>query len=277
MKTNQNTKRIYSKNATYQKFEVLQTNRNKRHRYNEFLIEGVRNINEAIKNNWEIVSFIYSFEENMSRWAVDVLGNHKTLVNFELPLALLGELSGKDNTSELLAIIKMKENEENHPSLSSNPIIALFDRPSNKGNLGTLLRSCDAFGVEQLIITGHAVDIYEPDVISASMGSFFKVPFVRLSDKVAIETYMNELRKIYPTLQVIGAESNMEKNLYEVDLTTPVLFLIGNEADGLNRYYQEMSDTLVTIPMDEKSAATSFNVSCAATVLFYEAIRQRSM
>ena len=270
-----NVQRIYSKNATYQKFEVLQTNRNKRHRYNEFLIEGVRNINEAINNNWEIVSFIYSFEENLSRWAIDTISGHKTETNYELPIALLGELSGKENTSELLAILKMKGNEESHPRLSSNPIIALFDRPSNKGNLGTLLRSCDAFGVEQLIITGHAVDIYEPDVISASMGSFFKVPFVRLSDKIEIETYLDELRQNYPSLQVIGAESKMEKNLYEVDLTTPVLFLIGNEADGLNRYYLDISDTLVTIPMNEASSASSFNVSCAATVLFYEAIRQR--
>ena len=270
-----NVQRIYSKNATYQKFEVLQTNRNKRHRYNEFLIEGVRNINEAIKNNWEIVSFIYSFEANLSRWAIDTISCHKTETNYELPIALMRELSGKEDTSELLAILRMKGNEESHHKFSANPIIALFDRPSNKGNLGTLLRSCDAFGVEQLIITGHAVDIYEPDVISASMGSFFNVPFVRLSDKTEIETYLNQLRKNYPSLQVIGAESNMEKNLYEVDLTAPVLFLIGNEADGLNRYYLEISDTLVTIPMNETSSASSFNVSCAATVLFYEAIRQR--
>ena len=274
---NRKVQRIHSKNATYQKFEVLQTNRNKRHRYKEFIIEGVRNINEAIKNNWEIVSFVYSFEENLSRWAIDTINVHKTKTNYELPNTLMRELSGKENTSELLAILKMKENEGNYTRFSSNPIIALFDRPSNKGNLGTLLRSCDAFGVEQLIVTGHAIDIYEPDVISASMGSFFRVPFVRLSDKVAIEKYMSELRQNYPSLQVIGAESNTGKNLYQVDLTTPILFLIGNEADGLNRYYLEISDTLVTIPMDKKSSATSFNVSCAATVLLYEAIRQRSM
>jgi 23S rRNA (uridine2479-2'-O)-methyltransferase len=60
------TQKIYSNNAMYQKIEVLKTNRNKRYKYNEFLVEGVRNINEAIKNNWTIISFIYSFETQLS-------------------------------------------------------------------------------------------------------------------------------------------------------------------------------------------------------------------
>jgi len=59
-------------------------------------------------------------------------------------------------------------------------------------------------------------------------------------------------------------------------MTTPVLFLIGNETDGLNQHYCEISDVMATIPMSEQSLSSSFNVSCAATVLFYEVIRQRN-
>ena len=86
----------------------------------------------------------------------------KTEVNYTLTAQLLKELSGKEETSELLAIIEMREDRLENVALSSNPFIVLFDRPSNKGNLGTMIRSCDALGVDMLIITGHAVDLYEP-------------------------------------------------------------------------------------------------------------------
>ena len=195
--------------------------------------------------------------------------------NYELTESLMNELSGKEDTSELIAIVKMKSNAENDIEMSENPIIALFDRPSNKGNLGTLLRSCDAFGVEKLMITGHCVDIYDPDVISASMGSFFKLPFIRLSDKVEIDSYIANLKLKYPLLKIIGTSVVAESAIYEVDMTNPVLLLIGNETNGLNRYYSEISDIIATIPMSEQSSASSFNVSCAATVVFYEASRQR--
>ena len=64
--------KVYSKNSTFQKFEVLKTNRNKRHRYNEFLVEGVRSLNEAVKNNWNIKSLIYD-KSNLSGWAKDMI------------------------------------------------------------------------------------------------------------------------------------------------------------------------------------------------------------
>ena len=78
------------------------------------------------------------------------------------------------------------------------------------------------------------------------MGSFFHVPFFRLAD------------------------------LQDIDMTTPVLFIIGNETDGLNQHYVNICDIMATIPMSDNSSASSLNVSCAATVMFYEANRQRS-
>ena len=174
--------KIYSKNAAYQKFEVLKTNRNKRYKYNEFFVEGVRNINEAIRNGWTIQSFLYCPEMGLSNWAKDILRTVKTEVNYELTEALMKEISSKEDTSELLAVVKMRDDRLEDLVLSDNPVIALFDRPSNKGNLGTIIRSCDSFGLDGLLITGHAVDLYEPDVVSSSMGSFFNVHTVRVED-----------------------------------------------------------------------------------------------
>ncbi|MFA7689291.1 MAG: hypothetical protein WCX96_04320, partial [Bacilli bacterium] len=91
--------KISTKNAIFQKLEALKINRNKRHKYNEFFVEGVRNVNEAIKNNWDIVSFIYSYEKPLSNWAKDVIKNIKTKINYELTNNLMIDISDKGNTS----------------------------------------------------------------------------------------------------------------------------------------------------------------------------------
>ena len=264
---------ISSKNATYQKFEVLKTNRKKRHRYQEFIIEGVRNINEAVRNNWQISSFLYAQERPLSGWANDLLSTTQTQVNYALIPRLMDELSSKTDTSELMAIVHM--NRPLHKIISKNPVIALFDRPSNKGNLGTMLRSCDALGVDQLILTGHSVDIYDPEVISSSMGSFFSVPFKIIASNKAVDSYIAELKKLWPSLKVIGTTEQAKAAIYEVDMTTPVLLLLGNEKDGLSRRLEDICDIQAMIPMHKDSSASSFNVSCAATAVFYEVNRQR--
>lgn len=269
------TLKVSTKNAAYQKFEVLKTNRNKRYKYNEFFVEGVRNINEAIKNHWHICSFLYTTEKPLSDWAKNILNSVKTDTNYELSYPLMEELSGKEDTSELLAVVQMRDDNLSRLSFSSNPVIALFDRPSNRGNLGTIIRSCDALGIEALIITGHAVDMYDPEVIVSSMGSFFHMTVMRVSDNNQLLEFVSSMKEQYPDFKTIGTTAHKQHPLYDCDLTRPVMFMIGNETDGLCRMFAEQSDILVTIPMSENSSASSFNVACAATVMLYEAARQR--
>jgi len=269
---------IFSKNSTFQKFEVLKANRNKRHRYGEFIVEGVRNINEAIKNNWHIKSFIYPRKRELSNWAKENL-QLSSGKNYAITDELMAELSNRSEPSELLAILDMtppmRDSGGSTNSTQFSPTIVLFDRPSNKGNLGTMLRSCDAFGIEQLILTGHGVDIYEPEVIQASMGSFFKIPFMRLDDKGEIEGYITKLREEYPEIAIIATAENSGQAIYNLQLTKPLLIMLGNEKDGLNRHLLSLCDYIAEIPMTENKAASSLNVSCAATVVFYEILRQR--
>lgn len=267
--------KIYSKNAAYQKFEVLKTNRNKRYKYGEFFVEGVRNINEAIRNGWKIESFIYDGDQSISDWAKTILHTVPTTVNYQLTSALMADISSKDDTSELLAVVKMRNDELKELKLSDRPLLAVFDRPSNKGNLGTIIRSCDSFGIDGLLLTGHAVDLYDPDVISSSMGSFFNVPVMRVADNQTLFDYLESLKEQYPGLQVVGTTAHHEKRIMDVDYTKPTVLMIGNETDGLSRTFKQYCDVLMTIPMSETSSASSFNVGCAATVFFYEAVRQR--
>lgn len=99
---------ITNKNNHYQRFEVLKKNRNKRYKYNEFLVEVVRSLKEASNNGWHIRSLIYD-KNNLSDWARDMIHTVRTEVNYNLIPALLKELRDKEDTSELMAVIEMRE------------------------------------------------------------------------------------------------------------------------------------------------------------------------
>lgn len=268
--------KVFTKNNIFQKFEVLKTNRNKRYRYHEFFVEGVRSLNEAVRNNWKIKSFVYD-KNNLSDWAKDMINKVNTDMNYCLTPELMKELSGKEDTSELMAVIEMREDELEQVTLSDKPFIVLFDRPSNRGNLGTMIRSCDALGVDMLIITGHAVDLYDTDVVVSAMGSFFKLPVIRISDNKALFEYIDKLKKRYTDFTTIGTTAHNEDPVYSINLTSPLMLMMGNETMGLNKTLKEYCDLLCTIPMSENSYATSFNVSCAASILMYEITRQRGI
>ncbi len=270
-------RRVFSKNAAYQKFQVLKANRQKRRRYGEFFVEGVRNINEAVKSGWQVAAFLYAADSPLSGWAADMLAAVDAPCHYQLSPALMAELSGKEDTSELLAIANMRPDDFAQLHTPPNPLWVLFDRPSNRGNLGSILRSCDALGASGLILTGHGVDLYDPGVVGASMGSFFRVPAIHAADNRSVLDFIRRMRARYPALRVLGTTAHQQSPLYGEDLSGPLLLMVGNETDGLCYAFKDACDTLCTIPMAEGCAASSFNVACACTVLLYEASRQRAL
>ena len=201
----------------------------------------------------------------------------KTVENFVLTPQLMKNLSGKEDTSELMAIIEMRQDDLDSVKLSDNPFIVLFDRPSNKGNLGTMIRSCDALGADMLIMTGHSVDLYDPDVVISAMGSFFNVPVIRVEDNSKLYTFIDSLRQKYPGFKIFGTTAHKEYPVYKEDFTHPLMIMMGNETMGLNKAFKDYCDALCTIPMAETSYASSFNVACAGSIMMYEVTRQRSM
>lgn len=273
---------IGKRNAAYQMLRGLKENRTKRLRQGAFFVEGVRNINQAIAAGWKIRSFIHA-EKGLSDWAKGILAATEAEVNYRLTVELLAELSGKTDGSELMAVVEMQKaprwwNSEAgclQPQ-ADNPFLVLFDRPGNKGNLGTILRTCDALGADGLILTGHGVDLYDPEVLQASMGSFFRVPVWRMERNDELLDNLKALRERYPQLRLVGTTSHREKPIYQEQLSGPVLLMLGNETLGLSHRYKEMADVLCSIPMAETSSASSLNVSCAASILLYEVVRQRT-
>jgi tRNA G18 (ribose-2'-O)-methylase SpoU len=264
---------ITKENATFQVLNALKTNREKRN-HEGFIFEGVRNINNAVACNWNIKAFFYSSEKGLSDWAKGVLQNSKAEAHYDLSVELLNKLSNKDKASELLALGEIPEDNLEKIILKENPLVVIFDRPSSPGNLGTIIRSCDALGVDGLVITGHAVDVYDPETISATTGSLFPLPIVRVQAQKDLEEWIEDLRKKYPTLQVVGTDENGNETIYEHDFKTPTILLAGNEKWGLSAGYKEMADSMVSIPM--QGSASSLNVAVATSIVLSEINRQRS-
>jgi tRNA G18 (ribose-2'-O)-methylase SpoU len=266
---------IYSENNDYQRFEVLKRNRNKRHNYNEFFVEGVRNINEAIRNNWDINGLLYAKQKTLSNWGKDIIANSHAKIHYELHGDLMDKLSDKEDTSELIAIVSMPKDDTSRIGINEQMLVVVFDRPSNRGNLGTIIRSCDALGCQGLIITGHAVDLYDPETIRASMGSFFNLPIIRIPSPNDVQEWIQYISKTYKDIHVVGTSATGSKELYYCNFSKPTILLIGNETDGLSHKYKEMSDTMVKIPIG--GSASSLNVACATSIILYEINRQKSL
>ncbi len=265
------TIRIGKDNSTFQQLVALKENRNKRIQTKLFFVEGIQNIKEAIANGWELYATMVSDDEKLSDWAKGVLKLAE--YNYIIDSSLFVKLSDKDNPSEILAIIKMKEFSTDFRGLN-NPIFVLLDRPSKKGNLGTIIRSCDALGVNHIFYSGRSVDIYDRTVITASMGSFFKTSKSFISSNAEFLELLGNLKQIYPNLKVVGTSLQTNTRLQDEDFTTPVLLLMGNEAEGLSRFFNDQADSLVKIEMFNNT--DSLNIACATTVCLYEINRQRS-
>jgi 23S rRNA (uridine2479-2'-O)-methyltransferase len=265
--------RVYSENATFQLIEALRRNREKRQKQHEFLVEGVRPLNLARQHGWTIKAWLYSPERKLSDWATRLLAESTAPVHYELAAPLFAKLSGKEEPSELLALVAMPEDKLDRIPIKNNLLILLFDRPASPGNLGTLIRSADALGADGLVITGHAADLYDPETISASIGTLFALPTVRIASPRELEPWFAQIRDQIGAFEIVGSSAKADYAITEHDWKRPTLLVIGNETVGMSAYYRELCDVIVNIPIG--GAATSLNVACAASIMLYEISRQR--
>ncbi len=264
---------VSSRNSAYQVLESLKSNRQKRHRTQTFMVEGVQPITRALAHGWEFEAVIHAQQARLSPWGKEVITRCGALTRYELTADLMRELSGKTTPSELLAVIRMAPDEVGRIPMGRHLLALVIDTPSNPGNLGTIVRSCDALGADGVIVTGHAVDVYDPATITASRGSIFAVPVVRLASPAAVAHWVADVRQAIGECVIVGADEKGSAELSAHDFRPGTVVLLGNEARGLSQGYQQMCDAMVRIPMS--GSASSLNVSVAASIVLYEASRQR--
>ncbi|GCE27348.1 rRNA methyltransferase [Dictyobacter alpinus] len=268
--------KIFSENNDFQYAETLRRKREKRLRQREFFVEGVRPINQALHYQWPVRAFLYSRDKPLSDWAKNILNSSQAEVHYELPWHLHAKLSNKSEPSELIALVTMPDDDVSRIPVKEDMLVVVFDRPSSPGNLGTIIRSCDALGVDGMIITGHSVDLYDPETISATTGSFFALPVVRLPSQKELVSWIESLKRQLEHVHVVGSDEKGDCELTQHDFTSATFLIVGNETWGMSAAYRELCDTVVSIPMAGGSAS-SLNVACATSILLYEISRQRRL
>ena len=265
--------RVSSRNARFQQWQALLGNRNKRQRAGEFLVQGVRPISLAARSGWPFRALIYDSQRPLSQWAQALLRDAGTT---QVPMApeLLAELGEKDEgVPELVAVVEMPADDLGRIDAGGGFLGVVLDRLASPGNVGSIIRSADALGARAVIVTGHAADIYDPRCVRASTGSLFALPVVRVPGPREVTAWVAAQRARGRPLVLAAADERGDRDVFDFDLTQPALLVIGNEGTGLSAAWREACDAVVRIPM--AGAASSLNAAAAATVMLYEAARQR--
>jgi len=266
------TIKIFSENNDFQHAEVLKRNRVKRSKNKKFFVEGVNSINLCLENKWEIDTLVYSSERRLSNWSKEILNKSGAKKHLDMPISLLKKLSDKQDYSELLALVKMKEDNLDRLKITENLFIVVIDRASNPGNLGTIIRSSESFGVDAIILIGHSIDLYDPKTIRASVGSIFSIPVIRIQSLNKLNLLIEKIKTEIGLCEIIGTTVKTDQTIDKIKFKTPLILLIGNETTGLSNNFKKISDKLVKIPIN--GSTSSLNVACATSIFLYEINRQ---
>ena len=265
--------RVSVRNARFQQWEALLTNRTKRQRAGEFIVQGVRAITLAVRHGWDIRALLYDAQARLSSWATNLL-DEVPATRVAMAPELLRELSGKAEAEvELLAVVAIPADDLARIPIIPDLLVVVFDRPTSPGNIGTLVRSADAFGASGVVIAGHAADAYDPKAVRASTGSLFSVPVVRVPAAGPVLEWVDRRRRQGVPVSLAGTDERAPIDIGEADLTGPTVLVVGNETTGLSVAWRDACDRMLRIPIT--GSASSLNAATAASVVLYEVARQR--
>ncbi|HVJ16661.1 MAG TPA: TrmH family RNA methyltransferase [Polyangiaceae bacterium] len=263
--------RVHSESGDFQVALALRDNRNKRQKQREFFVESVACINALRGSGWQVTTFLYQ-SEGLSDWARDTLANVEAERHLQLTPELMQKLSARNEPSELVAIVRMPSDDLARIPLRDPLFLVVVDRPKSPGNLGTILRTADAFGVQGVVVTGHAADLFDPQSVRASLGTLFTMPVVRIPSSQTLEPWLSNLKRDHGA-RLVGTSARAKTLLSENDFSGATVLFLGNETAGLSAHCRSLCDELVGIP--QRGNASSLNVASAAAISLYEIDRQR--
>ncbi|MDF3820192.1 TrmH family RNA methyltransferase [Leptospira sp. 96542] len=262
--------KISTENAEFQILSALKSNRTKRSQTNEVFVEGTESIKQLIRANWEITRIVFLEGKKLSDWAESILKRYSHVRRIRMSENIFTKLSEKENPAELILTAKIKTHTLEGVEYKKNPVYLLFDRPSDLGNFGSILRTADAFGISAVFVMGHSIDVYDPKVIRSSLGSLFHTKLILIKSTDQLENFI-QAEKIKNGLFVVGSDSTGKSTLGHIELCPPILIILGNEAKGMSVYLQSICDEIVNIPMF--GTVNSLNVASAGSILLWEAVK----
>ena len=233
--------------------------------YNEFIVEGLRLIKEAVQENAEIKYIVVCDGCDNSEIIEGHLKYEMARLDFiYVPQNIFKMISDVENPQGVLAVIGKKNNKEIN---TSEDLILALDDIQDPGNLGTILRTADSVGLKQILVSKGTADCFNPKVVRSTMGAIFRVNVIECEDlKQTLKDLQNKEYKVMIT------SLKAKNSIYNTNYNKKVI-VIGNEANGVSKEIQTIADEKVIIPMLGKTE--SLNASVATGVILYEYVRQK--
>jgi 23S rRNA (uridine2479-2'-O)-methyltransferase len=258
---------ISTENAEFQIIQSLKLNRTKRHKAKEAFVEGIESIKQAVNAGLEITRIIAPDIDKLSSWSQELIRKNQKAKIINLSFDLYRSICDREEPSEIVITARVETHDLNELELPPDPFLLVFDRPSDYGNLGTLIRSANSFGVDAILLIGHSVDMYDPKVIRSSLGSIFHSKIISIQSMQDFEAWVAK-QKIINNIRIVGTDSTGDVSLLNHKLTKPIAVVLGNEAKGMSVALKNMCDYVIGIPI--AGVVNSLNVSCAGSIILWD-------
>lgn len=234
---------------------------------NEYIIEGIKIIQEAIQENAKIKQIIICDDceknSNISQEMMYEIAKYECIY---VTNKIFTSLTDVKNPQGIMAIVEKNNSKEEKIDYNQDIIVALDDL-QDPGNLGTILRTVDSIGINQILVSKGTADSYNPKVVRSTMGAIFRVKIIECED---LEKTLKEIKK--HKFEILVTSLQTENSIYDIKYNKKVI-VIGNEANGVEEKIQNMADVKVKIPMLGKTE--SLNASVATGIILYEYVRQK--
>jgi TrmH family RNA methyltransferase len=234
---------------------------------NVFTIEGLKELSLAVAGGYTILSVYFSPSIISDEELIKIVRKENLLI--PVHQSVFEKIAYRESTGGIIAVAEQKKHELSQIKLDRDALILVLEGVEKPGNLGALLRTADAAGVDAVIICDPQTDFYNPNVVRSSVGCVFTTALASATSEETIAWLKKNNVKIYCTYLKASHE------YYKTDFRPSSAIIMGTEATGLSDLWVANSDANIIIPMAGK--IDSMNVSTAAAVVVFEAIRQRSL
>lgn len=223
----------------------------------------------AVAGEYEVQKIIYNPDIIEFYSVQQLFGDHHGAEIIEVNNQVYQKIAYRENTEGIIAVFGTKAHDLTNRILSDKaPLILVAVSPEKPGNIGALLRTAESAGIDALIIADPLTDMYNPNIIRASLGTLFTCN-IATGTSIEVVNYLKQNQiQLY-----CAAITEKATNCYSEDFTSGTAIVVGPESEGLNTFWLAQADHCVQIPM--QGQADSLNVSVSAAILLFEAVRQR--
>lgn len=231
-----------------------------------FSIEGINEVNHALHNGYEIETLFFCPEIAPEQLTTSLIGQSKSV--YEVSREVFSKMAYREDSGGILVLSRQKPHDLANLKLRSNPLVIILETVEKPGNLGAILRTADSASVDAVILCDASTDIYNPNVIRASIGCVFSTPVISCTGEEAMSWLREKHFKSFAT------HIQTKKWYHEYDYRSATAIIMGTESTGLSEAWIRFADEGIKIPM--LGVNDSLNVSIATAVVVYEAMRQRN-